>query len=275
MNFSVLMSVYEKENPEFLKESLESILIHQTIMPTEIVVVEDGPLTDELYSVLKSFKDRYLFFKTVHLRENVGLGEALNQGLKHCRYDWVARMDSDDIALETRFESQLDFIKKHPEVDLLGGYIAEFLSSPSEIVSEKKVPQAHDDIVTMAKRRNPMCHMTVMFRKSSVEKAGGYLPLPYVEDYYLWVRMIATGARIANISETLVYARVGNGMYNRRGNKEQIASWNILNQFMLANGLVTKRDVFLNQIYIRVFVYMPSSIKKTLYKYMLRRNRNI
>lgn len=180
-------------------------------------------------------------------------------------------MDSDDIAVETRFESQLDFIKKHSDVDLLGGNITEFLNSPSEIVSEKKVPQVHDDIVHMAKRRNPMCHMTVMFRKPSVEKAGGYLPLPYVEDYYLWVRMIATGARLANISETLVYARVGNGMYNRRGNKEQIASWNILNQFMLANGLVTKMDVFLNQIYIRVFVYMPSDVKKFIYKKILRK----
>ena len=271
MNFSVLMSVYEKENPEFLKESLESILIHQTLIPTEVVVVEDGPLTDKLYSVLKIFKDKYPFLKIVSLRENVGLGEALNQGLKHCQYDWVARMDSDDIAVETRFESQLDFIKKHSDIDLLGGNITEFLNSPSEIVSEKKVPQVHDDIVHMAKRRNPMCHMTVMFRKPSVEKAGGYLPLPYVEDYYLWVRMIATGARLANISETLVYARVGNGMYNRRGNKEQIASWNILNQFMLANGLVTKMDVFLNQIYIRVFVYMPSDVKKFIYKKILRK----
>ena len=204
MNFSVLMSVYEKETPEYLQAALDSILVNQTIMPTEVVVVEDGPLNDGLYDILEEFRKKFPCLKTVPL-------------------------------------------------------------------SEKKVPQSHDEIVHMAKRRNPMCHMTVMFRKPSVEKAGGYLPLPYVEDYYLWVRMIATGARLANISETLVYARVGNGMYNRRGNKEQIASWNILNKFMLTNGLVNKRDAFLNQIYIRIFVYMPSGVKKFIYEKILRK----
>ena len=271
MNFSVLMSVYEKETPEYLQAALDSILVNQTIMPTEVVVVEDGPLNDGLYDILEEFRKKFPCLKTVSLRKNVGLGDALNEGLKHCSYEWVARMDSDDIAVDTRFESQLTFIKHNPDIDLLGGNITEFLNSPLEVVSEKKVPQSHDEIVHMAKRRNPMCHMTVMFRKPSVEKAGGYLPLPYVEDYYLWVRMIATGARLANISETLVYARVGNGMYNRRGNKEQIASWNILNKFMLTNGLVNKRDAFLNQIYIRIFVYMPSGVKKFIYEKILRK----
>lgn len=271
MKFSVLMSVYDKEKPEFLRVSLESILVNQTVKPTEVVVVEDGPLTDELYSVLEEFKNQFTLLKTIQLKENVGLGAALNEGIKYCSYEWVARMDSDDVAVETRFESQLDFLEKHPDIDLLGGNITEFLNSPLEIISEKRVPQLHDDIVTMAKRRNPMCHMTVMFKKSSVEKAGGYLPLPYVEDYYLWVRMIATGARLANIPITLVYARVGNGMFNRRGNREQITSWKVLNQFMFTNGLITKRDVFLNQIYIRSFVYMPSGVKKFIYERILRK----
>ena len=116
-----------------------------------------------------------------------------------------------------------------------------------------------------------MCHMTVMFKKKSVERAGGYQTLPYVEDYFLWVRMIASGSKLANIDETLVLVRVGNGMFNRRGNREQINSWTILNEFMLAQGIVTPLDVFINQIYIRVFVYMPTWIKKLIYGKILRK----
>ena len=130
MNFSVLMSVYEKETPEYLQAALDSILVNQTIMPTEVVVVEDGPLNDGLYDILEEFRKKFPCLKTVPLRKNVGLGDALNEGLKHCSYEWVARMDSDDIAVDTRFESQLTFIKHNPDIDLLGGNITEFLNSP-------------------------------------------------------------------------------------------------------------------------------------------------
>mgnify|MGYP001164727599 CR=1 FL=1 len=271
MKFSVLMSVYNKENPDYLRLSLESILVDQSVIPTEVVLVEDGPLTDELYIVLEDFKSRYSFLKTISLKSNVGLGLALNEGLKHCRFDWVARMDSDDIAIKTRFEEQLKFIKSNPTIDIVGGGIDEFLDSIDEIVSHKSVPTQHDEIVKMAKRRNPLCHMTVMFKKERVEKAGGYLALPYVEDYYLWVRMIATGAKLSNIDKTLVYARVGNGMFNRRGNKEQITSWKVLNQYMMQQKLVSPLEVFINQIYIRLFVYMPASVKKVIYGKVLRK----
>ena len=153
MKFSVLMSVYNKENPDYLRLSLESILVDQSVIPTEVVLVEDGPLTDELYIVLEDFKSRYSFLKTISLKSNVGLGLALNEGLKHCRFDWVARMDSDDIAIKTRFEEQLKFIKSNPTIDIVGGGIDEFLDSIDEIVSHKSVPTQHDEIVKMAKRR--------------------------------------------------------------------------------------------------------------------------
>ena len=271
MKFSVLMSVYEKEKPEFLRESLESILVNQTMIPTEVVLVEDGPLNQSLYSILEEFKSRFSFFKTIALEKNSGLGIALNEGLKHCNYEWIARMDSDDVAISTRFEKQVNFIKQNPNIDIVGAEIDEFLNSTSEIVSHKNVPTQHDEILKMARRRNPMCHMTVMFKKKSVERAGGYQTLPYVEDYFLWVRMIASGSKLANIDETLVLARVGNGMFNRRGNIEQINSWTILNEFMLAQGIVTPLDVFINQIYIRAFVYMPTWIKKLIYGKILRK----
>nr|AAF18950.1 Cps9G [Streptococcus suis]AEH57495.1 Cps9G [Streptococcus suis]FAA00948.1 TPA: glycosyltransferase [Streptococcus suis] len=269
MKFSVLMSVYEKEKPEFLRESLESILVNQTMIPTEVVLVEDGPLNQSLYSILEEFKSRFSFFKTIALEKNSGLGIALNEGLKHCNYEWVCtKWILMMLHIHTRFEKQVNFIKQNPTIDI---EIDEFLNSTSEIVSHKNVPTQHDEILKMARREKSMCHMTVMFKKKSVERAGGYQTLPYVEDYFLWVRMIASGSKFANIDETLVLARVGNGMFNRRGNREQINSWTLLIEFMLAQGIVTPLDVFINQIYIRVFVYMPTWIKKLIYGKILRK----
>lgn len=271
MNFSVLMSVYEKENPDYLRASLESILINQTIIPAEVVLVEDGPLTDGLYTVLEEFKQKFSFLKSIKLKRNLGLGAALNEGLKHCSFEWVARMDSDDIASSTRFEKQLEFIQHNPDIGVVGGGIEEFLSSLNDIISKKKVPIQHDEIIRMAKRRNPMCHMTVMLKKTSVEKVGGYQSLPYVEDYYLWVRMIASGIKLANLDDILVYARVGNGMFDRRGSREQIVSWKILNRFMIKERMINHTDYLINMISIIGFVYMPSAIKKIIYGKFLRK----
>ncbi|WP_155965999.1 glycosyltransferase family 2 protein [Streptococcus ruminantium] len=271
MKFSVLMSVYEKENPEYLRLSLESILVHQTVIPTEVILVEDGPLNDGLYSVLEEFKAQFAFFKTIPLEKNVGLGIALNEGLKHCSHEWVARMDSDDIAVRDRFEIQLKYLKDHPMVDLLGGGILEFGKTIEEVVSKKVLPTTIEEIRVYSKKRNPFCHMTVMFKKSAVWDAGGYLHLPYVEDYYLWVRMLALKKNVANVPNILVYARVGNGMTERRGNRAQINSWKILNEFMLKHKLITPLEMFINQIYIRVFVSLPPDLKKLIYGKLLRK----
>ncbi|HEM4357882.1 TPA: glycosyltransferase [Streptococcus suis] len=270
MKFSVLMSVYKKENPDYLRIALNSVLVEQTLLPTEVIIVEDGPLTAPLYLVLNEFKKKFPIIKTVSLKKNMGLGAALNEGLKHCRYEWIARMDSDDVAVNNRFEIQLNYLKKYPSLDLLGGSIIEFGTGLDDIKSHKIMPTAEKDIINYSKTRNPFCHMTILFKKTAVLDAGGYQHLPYVEDYYLWVRMLAANKRVANVPDILVYARVGNGMAERRSNRVQIVSWKVLNDFMLGQKMITKMTYVKNMISIRLFVYIPASIKKIIYKHILR-----
>lgn len=272
MKYSVLMSVYKNDSPEFLKLALESIYEKQTRKPGEIVVVFDGPISEELHKVLDDFRngkeDVVKFFPQ---KENKGLGEALRIGSEKCSGDYIFRMDSDDISDPKRFEIQSDYVEKHPEIDVLGTDIAEFNKDPNEPNLRKRVcHRNHDDIVKMSKKRNPMNHVTVCIKRSALEQAGGYLSLRYVEDYYLWIRMISSGFRLGNINETLVYVRVGNGFATRRGNKEQIKSWQVLQNYMLKNGMVTKKEAKKNMLYVRLFVNTPGWIKNILYKVFLR-----
>ena len=273
MKYSVLMSVYKNDSPAFLKLALESIYDNQTKKPDEIVIVFDGPITDDLTAVLNVFQkgkeDVVRFFPQ---EVNKGLGEALRIGSEQCTGDYIFRMDSDDISDPRRFEIQSQYVEQHPDIDVLGTDIAEFNESPDEDNLRKRVCHAnHGDIVKMGKRRNPMNHVTVCLKKDALIRAGGYLPLRYVEDYYLWVRMINAGCNLANINETLVYVRVGNGFAERRGYKEQISSWKVLQDYMLANKMITKREARHNMTYIKMFVKAPRWIKKILYSLVLRK----
>lgn len=271
MQFSVLMSVYIKESPDFFEQSLESLLINQTLQPAEVVLVKDGPLTDELDTVIEKFKNQFPdIINVIELKENQGLGRALEIGLANCNYELVARMDSDDISAEYRFEKQIKCFKENNNLDIVGGSIIEFYETLSSPVATRKVPLTLQGITEMMKRRNPMNHVTVMFKKSAVIKAGGYKHLPYLEDYYLWVRMIDSNCLMANIEDTLVYVRTGQGMYKRRGNKEYIRGWYTLQKKMKEMGNINNVDVALNMASIIGFIYMPAGLKEFVYKRMLR-----
>jgi glycosyltransferase involved in cell wall biosynthesis len=218
IKFSVLVSVYYKENPEWFRTALDSI-IHQTLMPNEIVLVEDGMLTDELYSIINEYIVKYAnLFKTIQLEKNSGLGEALRIGILNCNYDIVARMDTDDIARKDRFEKQIQFLKKNPEIDLVGSWISEFEKNPDEIISYRQLPTEHNDIYKFGQFRCPVNHMTVMYKKSAVLKAGNYQTFKNIEDYFLWGRMLKCGCKFANIPECLVNVRAGKAMFQRRAN---------------------------------------------------------
>ncbi len=167
MNFSVLISVYYKEKPEYLEDAINSIF-NQTLLPKEVILVEDGKLTDELYAVINILKEKYHEIKTVRLKENQGLGSALNEGLKYCSYDIVARMDSDDISMPNRFRLQIDFLENHPDIDIISGWIDEFYGNKENIISTRKIPEEHNDIVKFGKSRNPINHPATMFRKSII-----------------------------------------------------------------------------------------------------------
>ena len=215
--FSVLMSVYRREKAENLRECLDSILC-QTLLPSEVVLVEDGPLTSELYDTIKQYSSSIPNFKVVPLTENGGLGNALSIGLDHCVYDIVARMDTDDIARNDRFEKQIKFLKEHTDIDLVGSWISEFETNPEEIISYRQLPTEADDIYKFGQFRCPVNHMTVMYKKSAVLNAGNYQTFKNIEDYYLWARMLKNGAKFANIPECLVNVRAGNAMFKRRAN---------------------------------------------------------
>ena len=273
LRFSVLMSVYEKECPDFFDAALDSILIHQTRIPDEFILICDGPLTPGLEAVIAKYLAMFPFLlKVFRLEENRGLGHALNYGLDKCTCDWVARADSDDSCVETRFEEQLRFLASYPDTDIVSSYIDEFRENPRSPERVKIMPTDHTGILKMAKSRNPINHMAVIFRKSVIEAAGSYLPLPYVEDYYLWVRAIAQGAKLANVGAVLVHARIGNGMESRRGNPKQISGWRTINLFMLKKKMIGAVCFHKNMVAVRLFVFCPQSFKRFLYSHFLRSN---
>lgn len=270
--YSVLMSVYKNDDPDFLKIALESIYDQQTRKPDEIVVVFDGPLNDRLYAVLDEFKKgREEVVKYYPQEVNRGLGEALRIGSELCTGDYLLRMDSDDISDKERFAKQMAYVEAHPDVDGLGGDIAEFNENPFMEETRMRVcPANHEDIVKMAKKRNPMNHVTACIKKSALMKSGGYQTLLLLEDYLLWLNMIVAGCKLANINETMVYVRVGNGFDNKRGSKERIIGWSKLQDIMLKHGMINRGQAMMNKIYIRAFVKTPAWLKKLLYSKLLR-----
>lgn len=271
--YSVLMSVYKNDDPGFLKIALESIYEQQTRKPDEIVVVFDGPLNDRLYAVLDEFKkDKEEVVKYYPQEVNRGLGEALRIGSELCTGDYLLRMDSDDISDKERFAKQIAYVEAHPDVDGLGGDIAEFDEDPFIEETRLRVcPAKHEDIVKMAKKRNPMNHVTACIKKSALMKAGGYQTLLLLEDYLLWLNMIIAGCKLANINETMVYVRVGNGFDSKRGSKERITGWSKLQEIMLEHGMINRWEAMMNKIYIRAFVKTPAGLKNKLYGLLLRK----
>lgn len=271
--FSVLISVYKKDNPLFFIQALKSIYEEQTLKPDEIVIVCDGKIGDELKKCINDFScDKKEIVKCVYLSENKGLGKALDIGRKQCIGDYIFRMDSDDISLPDRFEIQMKFLNDHPDVDVLGGDIAEFHESLDEDMNVRKCPADHDAIVNMMKRRNPMNHVTVAIRRSALESVGGYDDLLLLEDYLLWIKMCGIGYKLANINETLVYVRTGKeGIGYKRGSKARITGWKVLQDNMIKYGFINKFDAAVNMMFIRSFIYSPAFLKNIYYSKLFRK----
>lgn len=269
MQFTVLLSVYYKESSSSFCKSLDSIFT-QTICPDEVILVEDGPLGYELNEIVLKYSSNYPALKVIPLSTNQGLGKALNEGLKYCSYDIVARMDTDDIAKPDRFEKQLAVFEKYPDIDVVGAWIDEFEDNISNVKSVRKLPEFHDSIRQFAKRRNPMNHPVVMFRKSAVLAAGGYQHLPLFEDYYLWVRMLMNGAKFYNIQESLLFFRFSPEMFKRRGGwKYAVNEFRFLR--MMRNMHFISFVEFIQNIFIRFSTrIIPNSLRSFIYKKILR-----
>lgn len=265
--FSVLMSVYYKENPNYLKRALDSI-IHQTLPPNEIVLVEDGPLTEDLYSVIAEYTSHNpILFNVVKLEKNQGLGLALREGVNRSTYDLIARMDSDDVSLPYRFEKQISFFEQHDDVDILGGICTEFFDEEDNIVSKAVLPQSHEDIVELMGKKCAMSHVTVMFKRQSVLNAGNYRDYFWDEDYDLWVRMLSAGCRFANLADVLVNVRSGINQYARRGGKRYFRSEKGVQKYMLDHKMISPLR-YANNVFIRFVVQMlmPSRVRGWSYK---------
>lgn len=268
--FSVLLSLYIKEHPSYLIQCLDS-LFSQTLLPTEIILVKDGPLTAELDAIVSDYAVRYPVLKVVALSQNQGLGRALNEGLKYCSYDIVARMDTDDISKPDRFEKQIAVFQKHPELDLVGAWIDEFEEDIHHVISTRKLPERHEDVISYATRRNPINHPVVMFRKSAVLAAGGYQHFPLFEDYFLWVRMLKNGAKFYNIQESLLYFRTSPNMFKRRGGWKYAMDEVRFQNVMRKMKMITWRR-FLMNVAIRFPVrVMPNKLREAIYKKSLRK----
>ena len=266
--FSVLLSVYYNESPYYFRQSIDS-LFNQSL--AEVVLVKDGELTPELENVITEYTAKYLQIRVVPLKQNQGLGKALNEGLKHCSYDLVARMDTDDIAKPNRFEKQIRVFQEHPELDVVGAWIDEFEETTSNIISTRKLPEVHDDICQFAKKRNPENHPVIMFRKQAVLAAGGYQHFPLFEDYYLWIRMLQNGAKFYNIQESLLYFRFSSAMFKRRGGLKYVTT-ELRFQNLLRNLEFITFSEYLYNVFIRVITrMMPNSLRAILYKKALRK----
>lgn len=274
MRFSVLLSVYGKDDADCFALALESVTLAQTIKPTQVVIVQDGPVSGKIDSIIARIQEQTgsIEYTVVKKKENGGLAAALNAGLALCKYDWIARMDSDDISAPNRFEKQIEYINQNPDVSVVGGAISEFEERIGDLKSERHVKLTHQEIKTMAKSRTPMNHVSVMFSSAAVKAVGGYSEdFGKLEDYKLWVDLISKGYVLGNLEDVLVYVRVGNGFLERRSSKREIQDWDMLQMYLLKSKLIKKPRAILNCLYIRIFIYMPIWMKKVAYRTVLRR----
>ena len=271
VDVSILMSVYIKEKPEYLRTSLKSA-INQTVRVKEIVLVLDGPITDQLQSVIEECqKECSDLIKLIPLKENVGLGKALAIGVEKCKYDLVARMDTDDIMIPTRIEKQIAEFTSDLDLTIVGSNIDEFYDSPESIVGRRVVPETHEEICNFSKKRNPFNHMTVMFKKSAVLDVGNYQPMMGFEDYYLWVRLLKAGYKGKNIQESLVFARTGEDMYARRGGKKYFLNGLKGRKAIYQAGLGSMSDYLISCSAHVVVSLLPNKIRGQIYENKLRK----
>lgn len=265
--FSIAMSVYQKDNAAFFDRALQSITEQQTIMPSEIVLVCDGPLNSDLDKVIDTYQTKYPIFNIIRLPQNKGLGNALKLAVEKASNELIARMDSDDVSVSDRFEQQLAFFRNHPEIDIVGGDITEFIGKEENIVGKRAVPTTDAEIKEYMKKRAAFNHVSVMYKKSAVLAAGGYQEWFWNEDYYLWIRMQLKKAVFANTGTTLVNVRVGEEMYQRRGGKKYFQSEYGIQKLMLEEKMITT-VTFLENVGKRIIVQLllPNKIRGWVFK---------
>lgn len=264
-NISVLMSTYKNDQKEHLSEAIDSML-KQTLKPAEIVIVIDGEIPKPNKKLLEEYKKTYRQIRTIELKKNMGLGLALRRGLQECKYNIIARMDSDDISRPDRLELEYKTLTSEG-VDIVGSNITEFINEEGNIISKRKVPETDTSIKQYLKTRCPMNHMTVMFKKQSVLNAGGYEDFKYNEDYILWIKMYEKNMKFYNIQDTLVNVRVGKDMYARRGGIKYYRSEKAIQKYLRGHKIIN-RSTYISNCAKRFImqVLVPSGLRGVLFR---------
>jgi glycosyltransferase involved in cell wall biosynthesis len=276
MKFSVLISVYYKEKAAYLHECFQSLL-DQTVKPAEIVLVKDGALSDDLEEVIKKWQIEFpannIEFIVISLAENSGLPVALNLGIKSCSFNYIARMDSDDICIPDRFEKQFAVLEKDAEIALLGGQVAEFDEEMKNPLGYRYVPLSNVNIVKFSRWRSPFNHPSVIFKKNVVLAVGGYPEqLRNWQDYALWGKILAKGYKACNVPEIVIHMRTGDSLFTRRSGlkylKYEIKAYNII----FKSGLI-KRSVYYPGLIIKILIrLLPRKLLSKIYSKFLRKN---
>lgn len=260
MNFCLLTSVYASNTPEEVRDCFRSISL-QTVLPTEVVVIIDGPISQDLISEINFWENKVNIVKHA-LPVNKGLANALNIGLSICKYDYVARIDIDDICIFNRFELQLDYLKHNKFVDILGGQIEKFDDNGRK--RTRFLPLNHNSIVNYCKYRNPINHPSVFFKKDAIHSIGGYPSVRFGQDYLLWIEAIRCGLTLANLSDVIVLMRVGNGFYKRRGLK--VLMYDLEPYFRMRQYKILKAPLFFFCITSRFFYALYCSVLSILFR---------
>jgi glycosyltransferase involved in cell wall biosynthesis len=276
-NYSVLMSVYEGEKAEHLRIAMNSMW-NQTVPTNDFVLMCDGPLTPELDAVIEEMEAvHHNTLQVVRFEENHGLGYALQVGVKECKNDIIARMDSDDISCPERCKKELSILVSHPDISIIGSIIDEFAeielgsSVPTAIISRRVVPEKAEDIVTFAKKRNPFNHPSVMYRKDAVLAAGNYPDIRYIQDYYLWIRMLISGFKGYNIQEPLVWMRSDSNLFKRRSGKLYRDIQLNLFKYMKDQGFISNSQYIKSCILRASSSMAPNWLRQFIFKKVLRK----
>lgn len=268
MEYSVVMAIYKNDNPSFLDKSLKS-LMSQSKMPSEIIIIKDGYITKELQNIIDNYACDNI--KQIQLKHNVGLGKALNEGIKAATNELIGRMDADDISMETRFEKQVREFEINPELDIVGCQVTEFKDEITHIVGARTVPINNEDIYKFARKRDPFNHPSVMYRKSKVLSCGGYADLRKNQDTDLWIRMLRSNAKCKNLEESLVYFRFDENTFVKR--KSWINTKSLISiRYKAYKNKFSSLFEFLQIVITQFCIFiLPISFQKIIYRKFLRR----
>ncbi|MBH0008733.1 glycosyltransferase [Salinibacterium sp. SWN1162] len=269
-DFSLLLPVYSGDQSAFLERAFRSCLDDQTLQPAEVVVVQDGPISAELSAtMMQLIASSPVPTKLLVLEKNRGLARALDAGLAECSFDVVARMDADDVSLPTRFEKQRAAIAGG--LDLVGTAMFEFADDDGSVIGKRIPPQGQEEIARYSRFHDPFNHPTVMYRRSAVAAAGGYIDVGLMEDYWLFARMIDAGARVENLQEALLMYRVSAGAYTRRGGLGQLKAELRLQREFRKLGFTTPLQNVRNVIVRGGYRLVPVAIRRIAYRRFIAR----